>query len=161
MKPINTLCGQIEKLLTVKAGGSCNLLAVRINSGLDTNLLLCLVSKLNKLSSLGLEPRTVFWCCGLCSCNLYTERNKFGLGTILLSCLVSKLQKHPSPGLEPRILFWSFGFSKISSFQSISMPSWDKSLYPFSSYKRTYINTHNFNVIYKKTWVQLLGCEKF
>jgi hypothetical protein len=60
---------------------------------------------MNPTSSPGLELRTIFMGCGLCSCNLVFETNNFGLGAVLLSRLVSELQETSSSGLEPRTVF--------------------------------------------------------
>jgi hypothetical protein len=88
---------------------SRNLLAETNNFGLDTVLLLCLVSELQKPPSPGIELRTVFRGCGLYSCNLLSEINKFGLGAVLLSCLVYKLQKPSSSGIELKTAFRGSG----------------------------------------------------
>jgi hypothetical protein len=103
----------------------CNLLFETKNFGLGAVLVLCLVSEVQKPSSPGIEPRTVFGDgCGPYFCNLLFETNNFGLGSVLLSCLVSELQEPPSPGIELRTLFRSFYLPEFSSCsQEISMPS--------------------------------------
>jgi hypothetical protein len=87
---------------------SCNLPAETNNFVLCTVLLSSLVSELLKLSSPGIEPKTVYRDCGLCYCNLLFETNNFGLGAVLLSCLVFELQEPPSPGTELRTHFTEF-----------------------------------------------------
>jgi hypothetical protein len=72
---------------------------------------------LNRMSLPGLEPRTVFRCCGLCFCNLLVETINCGTGSVLLSSLASGLQKPPSPGLETRTVFWSFGLPRTSPWE--------------------------------------------
>jgi hypothetical protein len=70
----------------------------------------CSFSEVQKLSSSGLEPRTVFRRCGLYSCNLLFETNNFVICPVLLPYLFSKVQKPFSPGIEPRTVFsmlWS------------------------------------------------------
>jgi hypothetical protein len=56
----------------------------------------------------GLEPRTIFRGCGLCSCDLPAQRNNVVLDSVFLSCLVIKLRKSSS-GLEPRTILWDCG----------------------------------------------------
>jgi hypothetical protein len=63
---------------------------------------LCLFSELQKSSSSGIEPRTVFRDCNLCSSNIPAETNNFCLGAALISCKFSKLQKTSSMGMEHR-----------------------------------------------------------
>lgn len=72
---------------------------------LSAILLSCLVTKLQKSFLPGLEPRTDFCGCCLCSYNLPTKTNNFGLGIILLSYLVAELENLSSPGLKVRIDF--------------------------------------------------------
>jgi hypothetical protein len=88
---------------------SCNLLAEANEFGLGGVLLSCLVSEIQKTSSLGIEPRTVFHGCCLCFCNLPFEINEFGLGTVLLSGLVTEIQKTSSTGIEPRTVIQGCG----------------------------------------------------
>jgi hypothetical protein len=51
----------------------------------------------------GLEPKTNFKVCSLCSSYFLVEKCNFGLRAVLLSCLVFELQTLPSPGLYTRI----------------------------------------------------------
>jgi hypothetical protein len=78
------------------------------NFGLGAAFLSCLVSELQKPSSPGIEPGTVFWSCGVCFCNLLVQTNNFDHGTVLLSCLVSELQKPSSSGIELSTIFLKF-----------------------------------------------------
>jgi hypothetical protein len=85
----------------------------------------------------------VFLGFGLCSCDLLAKTNNFGLGAVLLSCLVSELQEPLSPRIELRTLFQSFDLSMFSScLKEWACQVWCKSVYPVSSYKRTYIQTY-------------------
>jgi hypothetical protein len=56
---------------------------------------------LNPVSSLGLEPRAVFWFINVAP---VISPPKLWSCAVILSCSVSKLQKPPSPGLEFRTL---------------------------------------------------------
>jgi hypothetical protein len=86
--------------------------------GLTNQTISLFASELQKLSSLGLEPRIVFQGCGHCSCVLLIKSNNFGLGDVLLSCLVSKIQKPSSLGFKPRTIFGVLTFLKsLSSFK--------------------------------------------
>jgi hypothetical protein len=128
---------------------SCTLLTETKNFYHGAVLLSCLLSELQKTASSRLGPRTPFWGCGLCSCNLLFEKNNFGLSAVLLSCLVSELQDPPSPGLEIRSLFPEFWiFYSLPGLKEYVCQVWCKSNYPFSSYKRTYTHTQNFNFMY-------------
>jgi hypothetical protein len=118
-KPIVFIENQTQDSFLVCDISSCSLVGIN-NFVLCAILLSCFVSELQKPSSPGLEPRTVFRGCG---CNLLVETNKFGLGA-LLSSLVSELQDPLSLGLELKILFRSFDHSVFSSWtQGISMLS--------------------------------------
>jgi hypothetical protein len=122
----------------------------RQNFGLGAVLISCLVSKLQKPSSPGLEPMTLFRDCGPLSCNIPAKTNNFGFRAVRLLCLVSELQEPPSPGLESSTLFGCFDLSKISYwFLEISVPSLRQIvLNTLSSYKRTY--TPTISILYAK-----------
>jgi hypothetical protein len=110
-----------------------------------------IASELQKPPSPGIELRTVLGDCGLCSCNLLFETNNFAPGAVLLSYLVSEIQEPPSPGIEIRTL--SFGvltlLCSLPSLKKQACQVWGKSVYPFSSYKRTYIQRHLHIIIRK------------
>jgi hypothetical protein len=101
---------------------SCNLLAETNYFNLGAVLLSYLFFDLQKESSPGIEPRTVFRDCGHCFCYLLFEANNFDLGAIFLSYLGSELQELLSPGIELRIHSRSFNppiFSFLSQVKSI------------------------------------------
>jgi hypothetical protein len=103
----------------------CDLLAKTNNSRISTLLLLCLVFKLQKPSSPGLEPRTFFFqSSGHCSYNLLFETNNFDLDAVFLSCLLSELQEPTlTATLHLRTTYQIFYFFEISFwFKGISMP---------------------------------------
>jgi hypothetical protein len=119
----------------------CNLLAKTNNFVLGAVLLSCLVSELQKPSSPGLEPRTVFGVVAVVSVIsssylIFVEVNNFVLCDVLLSCTDSKIQKPTSPGLEPRTVFGVLIFLQyLPGYKEQACQGWFKSIYPFSIYK--------------------------
>jgi hypothetical protein len=122
----------------------------------------CLLYELQKHSSSVFEFSTTFEGRGFCFCNLFFETNSFGLGTIFLSCLVSVLREPLTPGLELRQFFRIYTILvSLSVFKAQAYQVWCKLVYPFSSYKRTYIHTQHFNFVVRcinscKVWLAVL-----
>jgi hypothetical protein len=140
---------------------SCNILAEINNFGLGAVILSCLVSELQKTSSPGIEPRTVFQGFDLCFCNLLFETNNFCLGAVLLSCLVSELQEPPSPRIKLRTLpeFWpSYVLFLVSRNKNAKFGA--NRFIPSRAIVREKINrqTYNFIFMYLITyWLRSIG----
>jgi hypothetical protein len=96
-------------------------------------LLSCLISEIQKTSSLRLKPRTVFRGCGRCSCNILVETTNFCLD-VFLSCLVSKIQKPPSSGSNPGHFFRRYDLSENKRQDFVSLPRPDR-LWGLPSFK--------------------------
>lgn len=122
-------------------------------------LLSWLVSDVQKLSWLGLEPRADFRGCGLFS---VTPRwNKVAVVVILLSSLVSEVQALPTTDFELKTVFRSFYFNiYFCGLKEKVCQFWFRSVYPlYQQCKSEHIHTHtqNLNCIHEISSKVLLG----
>jgi hypothetical protein len=99
-------CGEIRQMFTFLMNLYCPKFFYTLDHSISVFEYHMKNISLNQTSSPGLETRTDFWVCDLCSRNLLAETNNFCLGTILISCLVSKLQKYSHRDSNPGQFSW-------------------------------------------------------